>query len=209
MIEEGKCNSDQQVSDSKSTQSHTRAKLSHKEFSAIVEANEPLIVLLEYTLTSNTMLSENSIQARLGGVRLPTTVIQFDAIVINLSNQIAMQRDIRNTLNCPDTSVIKFEIFALSDSGVHEAFDLTHERKVKWFVNLRLYLQRMGAIATPCVPLGRLSPEEPRRVAVVANVVAPRVAHLSVTKFLSEGDAEIPCPILRQARLRLLGIRGD
>ena len=82
-------NSGEQVSTSESTQSHTRAKLSHKEFSAIVQTNEPLILLLIYTLTCNTMLGENSIQARLCSVRLPSTIVKFDAIVINLSNQIA------------------------------------------------------------------------------------------------------------------------
>ena len=124
-----KCNSDQQVRCSESTQSHTRAKLSDKEFSAIVETNEPLKVLLIYTFASNTMLAENSIQARLSGVRLPTTIVKFDAIVINLSNQIAMQVDIRNAVNIQHLSVSILPIFASSDSGIHLAFDLTHESR--------------------------------------------------------------------------------
>ena len=147
------CNSDQQIFSSKSTQSHTRAKLSDEEFSAIVEANEPLIVLLIYTLTCNTVLSENSIQARLSGVGLPTTVEKFDAIVINLSNQIAMQIDIRNAVNIQHLSVIEFPIFAVRDSSIHETLNLTHERKVKWFCELKTVWTRMGAIATPCVPV--------------------------------------------------------
>ena len=64
-----KTRSGEQVSISQSTQSHTRAKLSDEEFSAIVETNEPLIVLLEYTFACNSMLSQNSIEARLSGVR--------------------------------------------------------------------------------------------------------------------------------------------
>jgi len=126
--------SDQQVIDSKGTKSHARAKLSDKEFSAIVEANEPLKVLLKHTLTSDSMLGHDSIQARLGGVRLPTTIKQFDAVVINFGNQIAMQVDIRNAVNIQHLSVIEFPISAVGDSGIHESFDLTHERKVKWFV---------------------------------------------------------------------------
>ena len=121
--------SDEEIFSSKGTKTHTRAKLSDEEFSAIVEANEPLIVLLIYTLTCNTVLSENSIQTRFGGVRLPTTIIQFDAVVINLSNQIAMEIDFANVINIDDLSVIEFPIFGLADSSVHESFDLTHDLK--------------------------------------------------------------------------------
>ena len=127
MIVWTKCCSGEQVTVSESTQSHTRAKLSDKEFSAVVEANEPLIVLLEYTFASDTMLSENSIQARLCSVGLPTTVVEFDAIVINLSNQIAMETHIGNAVDCLDRSVVFGPILVVvADSNVHESFDLTH-----------------------------------------------------------------------------------
>ena len=127
-------NSDQQILRSKRTQSHTRAKLSDEEFSAIVEANEPLIVLLEYTFACNTMLGHDSIDARLGGVRLPTTIIQFDEVVTNLSDEIVVEIDFANAVNIDDLSVSILPIFGLADSSVHESFDLTHERKVKRFV---------------------------------------------------------------------------
>ena len=184
--------SDQQVFRSQSTQSHTRAKLSHKEFSAIVEANEPLKLVLIYTLASNTMLGENSIEARFGRHRLPTTIIQFDAVVINLSNQIAMQVDIRNAVNIQHLSVSILPIFASSDSGIHLAFDLTHERKVKWFVNLRLVWARMGAIATPCVTLDQLVSDCLHNVAILAYDLTEGVSDVSVgIGLVMHGKADI------------------
>ena len=200
-------NSDQQILRSKRTQSHTRAKLSDEEFSAIVEANEPLIVLLEYTLTSNTMLSENSIQTRFGGVRLPSTIIQFDAIVINLSDEIVVEIDFANAVNIDNLSVSILPIFGLADSSVHESFDLTHE--VVWFVNLRIVWTMMGAIATPCVTLRQVSPEERGWVAIVPKMVAEPIAHLSVSEVLSEGVAEIPCLIQGENGGALLRIVRD
>ena len=116
-----------QVTVSERTKTHTRAKLSDEEFSAIVETNEPLIVLLEYTFACNSMLSQNSIEARLCGVRLPTTVVKFDAIVINFGNQIAMETHIRNAVNCLNRSVCFGPILiVVADSDIHELFDLTH-----------------------------------------------------------------------------------
>ena len=144
-----------QVTVSERTKTHSRAKLSDKKFSAIVETNEPLKVFLEYTFASNSMLSQNSIEARLCGVRLPSTVVKFDAIVINLSNQIAMETHIGNAVNCLNGSVCFGPILiVVADSNVHESFDLTHE--VSCLVDFyTIHEIRVSTIG--CVPLCRLT----------------------------------------------------
>ena len=132
---------------------HTIAKLSHEKLSAIVEANEPLIVLLEYTLTSNSALAENSIQARFGRHRLPTTIIDADVVISNVCNVVAMQ--IHFALVSVSvklyTSVSRLPVDVVSDGVEHLAFDFTHD--LKRFVNLRLVWRKWGAIATPYVPV--------------------------------------------------------
>lgn len=72
------------------------------------------------------MLGENSIQARLGGVRLPSTIHENNEIIANFSDFVIMKKHMGDTINGGNHSVIEFEIFALGDSGVHLAFDLTH-----------------------------------------------------------------------------------
>ena len=99
----------------------------------VVRLEEPLIVLLEDTLSRNTMLLKNSIQTWFGSVRLPTTIEQFDPSFTNASNQIAVQIDIRNVRTWNDLSVIEFPIFACSDSSIHQSFDLTHGRDLRRF----------------------------------------------------------------------------
>jgi len=66
----------------------------------------------------------------------------------------------------------------------------------------------MGAIATPYVTLPRLSPQEGGRVAVVCNMV-PVETDLSVTKLLSEGQAQIVGASLITDGLGLVRGRGD
>jgi len=184
-----KTRSNEQVRCSESAQSHTVTKLSDKEFSAIVEANEPLIVLLEDTLTSNTMLAENSIQARLGGVRLPTTVKKFDAFVINHGDQIAVEIYKRNILShiveSDNLSVIEFEIFGLADSSIHESFDLTHEANSFDVCSMAADGGQWGEWWT----LPRLSPQEGGRVAIVGNMV-PVMTDLSITELLCQVQAD-------------------
>ena len=128
------CNSDQQIFSSKSTQSHTRAKLSDEEFSAIVEANEPLIVLLKYTFACNTMLSHDSIDARLSGVRLITTIVKTDVVISNLSNLVAVEIHSRlvSVSIIGDTSVVQLPVLVVRNGGIHESLDLTHD--LAWFV---------------------------------------------------------------------------
>ena len=67
----------------------------------------------------------------------------------------------------------------------------------------------MGAIATPCVTLRQVSPEERGWVAVVSKMVAEPITYLSVPEFLREGVAEIPCFVQGENRGALLRIVRD
>ena len=163
-----------------STHLHAIAKLSDEEFSAIVETNEPLIVLLEYTFASNTALVEDSIQARFGGVRLPTTIIDADVVISNVCNVVAMQ--IHFALVSVSvklyTSVRRLPVDVVSDGVEHLAFDLTHD--LKRFVNLRLVWAMMGAIATPCVTLDQLVSDCLHDIAVFAHDVTEGVSDVGI-----------------------------
>ena len=77
-------------------------------------------------LTRHTMLSKNSIQARLGGVCLPTAIKESNKVLANFSDLVTVKHNNANTISVNNSSVIEFEIFASSDSGVHQTFDLTH-----------------------------------------------------------------------------------
>ena len=150
------CHSGQQQRVGQSAQLHATAKLSHKEFSAIVETNEPLIVLLEYTFACNTMLTENSIDARFGGVRLPTTIKQTHIVLTYVCNVVAVQIHFALlSVSVKDNlSVCTFPVDAVADGSIHLAFDLAGH--VKRFVELKVVWTGLGAIATPCVPVSEL-----------------------------------------------------
>jgi len=75
------------------------------------------------------MLGENSIQARLGGGRLMPTIEQFNPGLTNSGDQIAEQVDIGNMRTCDDFGIVTLEIFASSDSGIHQTLNLTHGGK--------------------------------------------------------------------------------
>ena len=187
-----KCNSGEQQLMRQSTHLHTVTKLSDKEFSAIVETNEPLIVLLEYTFASNTTLVEDSIQARLGGSRLPTTIIDANVVVSNICNVVAVQ--IHFALVSVSvklyTSVCRMPVAVVSNGVEHLAFDLTHD--LKRFVNLRLVWAMMGAIATPCVTLDQLVSDCLHDIAVFAHDVTEGVSDVSVgSALVMHGEAEV------------------
>jgi hypothetical protein len=72
------------------------------------------------------VLTQNSIQTGFGGGGLMPTIEQFDPGFTNSGNQIAVKKDISNVAAGNNLSVCHFEVFACSDSSVHQAFDLTH-----------------------------------------------------------------------------------
>ena len=106
-----------------SVQTHTREEWNRAE---LRRTEEPLMILLEYTFAADSMLCQNSIQTGFGGVRLPTTIEKFNPSFTNSGDQIAVKKHIGDVGTCHDFGVIKFEIFASGDSGIHQAFDLSH-----------------------------------------------------------------------------------
>ena len=77
------------------------------------------------------MLSENSIEARLGGGSAITTGVKFDPGFTNASDQMTVQIHIRHIAARDNLSVGKFEILTIGDGIVHLTFDLPHESKEK------------------------------------------------------------------------------
>ena len=93
-----------------------------------VHLNKPLKVLLKDTIATLTVSSENSIQARLGGVGLPTAIKQADETITNLGNLVTVKEytgDVIALLKLYP-SVGRLPIATVSDGGIHLGFDLTH-----------------------------------------------------------------------------------
>lgn len=91
--------------------------------------DEPSEVLLKHSFTVHGVLLADGVQAGLGSVGLPTTVEQNDAILIDLSDLIAVEVDVAETIRVStDLSVARLPVTRLTDGGVHQGFDLTH-----WF----------------------------------------------------------------------------
>ena len=96
----------------------------------VVVTNEPRKVLLMYTV-SHTIAEavDESIQARFGGVGLPTTIEDLEEVVTHSGNVVAVQvytglvrfGAIRNT------GVAVCPVAVVSNCSVHQGFDLTHE----------------------------------------------------------------------------------
>ena len=98
---------------------------------AIPEATEPLPLVLEDTLARQAVGTHDSVQAGLSGDRLPPSIVQFDAAIGDGGDVVTMEVDPGGLHPCrvagDDLGVLQFPVTPLGDSGVHEAFDLTHE----------------------------------------------------------------------------------
>jgi len=90
----------------------------------------PLPVPLKYTFALNTMLGENSIQARLGGDRLITTVEDLNEVITNGGNVVAEQIHFRLVSFRIESnrSVARLPVQVVRNGIVHFPFDLTHEK---------------------------------------------------------------------------------
>lgn len=77
-------------------------------------------------------LVDDGIQAGLGGVALPAPIEDGHEVIANLSDQVAMQADLRNAVLGGHAGVGVGPVLASGDGGVHLRFDLTHV--VVWFV---------------------------------------------------------------------------
>jgi hypothetical protein len=91
-----------------------------------VHLNEPLKVLLEYTIATLTVSSENSIQARLGGGRLPTAIKQANESITNLGNLVAVEQYNSDIACLYNSGISRAKLFASGDGGIHQGFNLTH-----------------------------------------------------------------------------------
>jgi len=79
------------------------------------------------------MLGKNSIEARLCGDRLPTTIKQLQEVVTYRGNVIAVQIHKRNVADGDNLSIARFEVTTVGDGSVHQSFDFPHDRVEKGF----------------------------------------------------------------------------
>jgi len=91
-----------------------------------VHSNEPLKLLLKDTIATLTVRLENSIQARFGGVGLPTAIKQANETITNFGNLVTVKEYHRNAVIVNNSGVSRLPIIASRDSGIHQTFDLTH-----------------------------------------------------------------------------------
>ena len=90
--------------------------------------NEPIPVALEYTFTLDSVLLENSIQAGLGGVRLPTTIKDLHEVLTNGGDVVTVQKHfgLLSFRVKGHRSVARAPVAGITNGGVHLLFDLTH-----------------------------------------------------------------------------------
>ena len=100
-----------------------------------VHLHKPIKVLGEDFIIGSTILGENSIEARFGGVGLPTAVKKTDETFTNLGNLVTVKTNNRDLIFFVkvNTSVARLPVDAVSDGGVHLLFDLTHDERKERF----------------------------------------------------------------------------
>ena len=74
------------------------------------------------------MLGENSIEARFGGVSLPTTIKEANESITNLSNLVAVKTNDGDVFFLVEVygSVTRLPVAVVADGSIHLGFDLTH-----------------------------------------------------------------------------------
>ena len=91
-----------------------------------VVTNKPLIVLLKDTISEGTTeLVDDSIQARLGGVSLPTSIEDGNEVITNLCNQVAVQVYFGQCTFGLNLSVSVAPVLVAFDGIIHLGFNLT------------------------------------------------------------------------------------
>ena len=96
-------------------------------FGHLVIHDEPLKVLLKYTISEPiTELVDDSIEARFGGVGLPTAIKDSNKILTNFGDQVTMQAHLRNAVFSDNRGVGIAPVLVTFDGSIHELFDLTH-----------------------------------------------------------------------------------
>ena len=109
-----------------SGKAHPRTEGDDEVLSAIPETAEPFPLVLENALAREAVLTHDGVQPRLGGVGLPPTIVKGDALIGDLSDQIAMEADLSDVPVHGDAGVSGAPVTTLGDRGVHLAFDLAH-----------------------------------------------------------------------------------
>ena len=96
-----------------------------------VHLHKPVKVLGENFIVGSTILRENSIEARFGGVGLPTAVKQSDETFTNLGNLVAVETNNRDLFFFVkvNRSVARLPVGAVSNGSIHLVFDLTHDKE--------------------------------------------------------------------------------
>ena len=89
-------------------------------------ANIPEEILLKDAFTSDAEFRAKCIQARFGGVRLPTTVKDCHGGVINHGDLVTVQVYSGDAIISDDLSVTRRPVLVCLDSSTHLRFDLTH-----------------------------------------------------------------------------------
>ena len=96
----------------------------------LVIHDEPLKVLLKDTISETiTEAVDDSVKARFGGVRLPTTIEDLNEVITKGGDVVAVKIHIRETIFVGHLSVTRGPILAVSNCIVHLLFDLTHVGK--------------------------------------------------------------------------------
>ena len=94
---------------------------------ALVVSNEPLKLVLINTIGVGTAeLVDDGIQARFGGVGLPTTIKDSDKGVTDLSNLVAVQVHSRHVVVVRNRRVGHVPVSLVLNGDVHETLNLTH-----------------------------------------------------------------------------------
>lgn len=99
----------------------------------LVVADVPGKVTLENAIGESVAeFVDDGVKAGLCSVGLPAPVKDGHEVVANLSDQVAMQADLRDAVVSRNAGVGVCPVLASADGGVHLRFDLTHV--VVWFV---------------------------------------------------------------------------
>ena len=110
----------------KSGKTHGGEERNSRNSVASLKIYEPTPLLLKYTFATKSMRAKNSIEARLCGFGLITTIKQTDETITNLSNFVAVQVYKRNAVDVSDFGVCRLPINTVGNCSVHLEFNLTH-----------------------------------------------------------------------------------
>jgi len=108
-------------------QAHTRTEFCGSVLVTSPQADVPCPVRLIDALAVMTEGRQQGIQTGLGGVRLPTAIKQFQCLVCDLSDQVAMQVHRGDAIGVDHFSVCVLPIGLVLNGTVHQEFNLTHE----------------------------------------------------------------------------------